>query len=591
MRPNPASPSALLGALVAAALVTLPAAAAEEVDPDADSLPVPEPPAVALAEPREAPASKPAEPSPRPQPEVSAATLVPEVPRFLLVAQNPPEATTDPEGPQRVALGNVTVYGDQIERDPATGVFVVTGNPRAVYGADELRANRLIIDPLTQDFTAEGNVVITQGGRVIRATRANYRFVEREGQAEDVQEQFGTYYIRAERMLLRSGPIYEALRATFTTCAIENDPHYKFYSRRIEVSPNKELIARDLGIDLLGHRLLTIPRLRKSLVPGDDDRRSLYPSLGYNRNSGFYVREEFNLRRSAPVWIDADAQLNTMREPSGGIMTSTAGTFQLRTTAYFRDTAENQRVRFLQVTRLPEIGIVWSPNGGPAPGQFLPHQVGGVRYPRALNVSRDWRLAAELSAGYFRQHRGDRVIDSDSRSKWGARVKAQAQGVLPQVDLGPLRLNDLRLLARHTLYDTGDAFTVLGTGIGKRVRFGNLQLGIQRLDQFTTGSTPFMFDDVELRQEWRPRLEYTTPGFNFLYVARIRANNGGLYDQTFSISRLFHCIEPRFTYRVRRGDFFFEIRIPGLSGFSRGRPGEPRTIEADPSTASEIPEF
>jgi len=505
----------------------------------------------------------------------------------LAASQAPAPPPTDPAGPQKVALGDVTIYGDQIERDPATGVFVVTGNPRAVFGADELRANRLTIDPVTQDFTAEGNVVIVQGGRVIHATRANYRFVDREGQAEDVREQFGPYYIRAARMQLKGGPIYEALRAEFTTCEIEPTPHYQFYSRNIQIFPGKELIARNVGLDLFGRRILTIPRLRKSLAPGGDDNRSIYPSLGYSKYTGPYARQEFSVRRGEPVWLNAEYQVNTLREPSGGVMASTNGRFQFRSNAYYRDMEENQRVRFLQVSRLPEFGMVWSPTEGPSPGHFLPHQVGAVRYPRALDVSKKWRLAAELSGGYFRQHRGDRVLEADSLSKWGARLKAQVQGVLPQFDAGPIRLNDLRFLARQTVYDSGDALTVVGTGIGKRVKFGNLELGVLRLDQYTSGSSPFVFDDLELRQEWRPRLEYTTPGFSFTYVARIR-QNGGLYDQTFSVSKLFHCIEPRFTYRTRNSDFFFEIRIPGLSDFGNARPGEPRTIaderDSDPSS-------
>lgn len=607
LKPAPHSVSLFLGVVITAGLAVSPTLA-EEVDPDADSLPQPERPVAApiqtpapVAPPRAAPSagSRPVARALPPAPVIISLPAAPpparesaDRPGIILAAQPAPAPTpapaTDPTGAQKVALGDVTIYGQQIERDPATGVFVVTGNPRAVYGADELRADRLTIDPITQDFTAEGSVVILQAGREIRATRANYRFVDREGTAEDVREQFGPYYIRAERLQLKGGPVYEALRAAFSTCEIEPTPHYQFYSRNIQIFPGKELIARNVGLDLLGRRLLTIPRVRKSLAPGGDDDRSVYPSLGYNKYTGPYARQELSLRRGEPVWLDADYQLNTLREPSGGLKAATRGQMQFRATAYYRDLAENQRVRFLQVSRLPEVGMVWSPNRAASPGNFLPHQVGAVRYPRELDVSNKWRLAAELSAGYFRQHRGDRVVERDSLSKWGARVKAQAQGVLPQADIGPVRLNDLRFLVRQTFYDSGDAFTVFGTGIGKRVKFKNLQLGITRFDQFTSGSTPFLFDDVELRQEWRPRLEYTTPGFNFTYVARIR-QNGGLYDQAFSFSKLFHCIEPRFTYRTRNSDFFLEIRIPGLTSFGNARPGEPRTIEqerdSDPTEA------
>lgn len=624
--------SPLVGALVATALLAAPALA-QDVDPDADSLPVPDPLAGFAPTPAPAPVAKPA-PSLKPaapakpaatkplpaakpaapvMPAVLAKPAPPVAPPVALPAALPanpaPEATcgpsegvvpvafaqkapakpapakpTPPPTPapapgQVIAIGEVNIFGDQIEQDPATGLIVITGNPRAVRGMDEIRGTRLSYDPLNQEFTAEGNVVIIQSGREIHSTRATYRFVDQEGTADDTREQYGPYWIRAEQLKIHPGPVYEALRAAFTTCD-EKHPHYEFYSRHLNIIPGKSLEGRSVGIDLLGRRLITIPKIRKSLTPGDEEGNSLYPTFGYNSNTGPYVRKEFVLQHNKPVWLDADVRINTLREPQGGIMAATPGAGQLRASVFYRDIAENQRIRFLQVSRLPEVGYVWSPGNTPRPGQFLPHQIGAVRYPQELSVSTAWRLSAEASAGYFRQHRGDRVVGEDSLSKNGARVKLQVQGVEPTVNVGPLRLNDLRLMARQTLYDTGEAFTVFGTGIGKKVRFKNLRLGIQRLDMFTMGSTPFLFDDVELSQEWRPRLDYTTRGFNFSYIARLRGENARLYDQIFSISKVFHCIEPRLTYRMRRSAIFLELRIPGLSGFSRARPEDSSGVES-----------
>jgi hypothetical protein len=639
-----------LGALVATALLAAPTRA-QEIDPDADSLPVPDPlagssvapaplppPAPVKAPvpvkptvPVKAPALvKPTAPTPPPVPVAAPApvnatppVVTPASVPVVLSSHSEPEAPDAPSGcvvpvafaqnapakpapakpapgkpapnpmptapaGQAIAIGEVNIFGDQIEQDPATGLIVITGNPRAVRGMDEIRGTRLSYDPLNQEFTAEGNVVILQSGREIHSTRATYRFVDQEGTADDTREKYGPYWIRAEQLKIHPGPVYEALRAAFTTCD-EKDPHYEFYSRHLDIIPGKALEGRKVGIDFLGRRIITIPKIRKSLTPGEENNRSLYPSFGYNSNTGPYVRQEFMLRHSGPVWVDGDVRLNMLREPQGGLLAASPGSGQFRASLFYRDVAENQRIRFLQVSRLPEVGYVWSPGNTPRPGQFLPHQIGAVRYPPELSVSTAWRVSAEASAGYFRQHRGDRVVGSDSESKSGGRVKLQVQGVEPVVNLGPLRLNDLRLMARQTLYDNGEAFTVFGTGIGKKVRFKNLHLGVQRLDMFTVGTTPFLFDDVELKEEWRPRLEYSTPQFNFSYLARLRGQNARLYDQVFSISKVFHCIEPRLTYRVRRSEIFLELRIPGLSGFNRARPGEPSSVES--GTHDEAPEL
>ena len=84
-----------------------------------------------------------------------------------------------------------------------------------------------------------------------------------------------------------------------------------------------------------------------------------------------------------------------------------------------------------------------------------------------------------------------------------------------------------------------------------------------------------MFDDLELRHEWRPKLAFRTPGFDFTYYTRI-SEGGEIFDQVFEVSKLLHCIRPTLSYRARRNEVFLEIRIPGLSGKNRG-PGRPRS--------------
>jgi hypothetical protein len=547
-------PELLSGALLASVLAAAPARAEEAAPAPAPETAAPQS-AVGAAQ----DGQQPAPPAPPAQPQ-------------------PAQPGTPGELPP-VRVGSVVLYGEEFETDPETGIITVRGNPRAIRGEDEIRATRMLINPATRTVTAEGNVYIRQGGQEFKAQRATYSFDDREGQAEDVQSLFSAYTLDARQVLLRGAPSYEARRARFSTCNLPR-PHYQLYARELELYPNDRFVAKHVGIDFLGHRLITIPRLARNLDPSkDENENSLFPTFGYDSFNGPYVQKDFTLRRKAPVWLDAEAQINTFREPSGGILAATRGNLQWVGALYYRDEAENQRGRHLQVTRLPEVGLVWSPRRQPQPGQFLPHQVMGVRYPRALDISREWRLSAMVSAGYFRQHRGDNVPEKDAEGKSGGRLSLQAQGVLPVVDLGLFKLNDLRLMARQNVYDTGDAFTVLGTGIGKRIKTGNWRFSIHRFDQWTLGSTPFYFDDLELRQEWRPAMEFTTRGFNFSYTARISARNGRLFDQVFSVSKLFHCIEPRLTYRVRTQQVMVEIRIPGLSAFGRRPPGVPATTD------------
>ena len=490
-------------------------------------------------------------------------------------------------------MEGLILYARDIEERPAENLIVLTGEPEAVAGTDRLTAERITIEQTTQVITAEGNVVIRRPTGTIYATKAVYDYGAGTGTATSGNTIFGNYRIQAEEIRLLPGPAYHALRAKLTTC-FEEKPHYEIYTRELELYPGDKLIAHHIGIDLLNRRLITIPRYTKSLKEGtgEEEEKSLYPSFGYASRLGFYASKDFSLRRSSPAWVDGYVQINTFHEPTIGVQAATPGRLQWVGALFYRDIAENQRVPLLQVTRLPEVGLVWSPRRGvPRPGQFLAHQVSNVRAPRPLEwVGRDWIPSAQVSLGFFRQHHGQETIGPQSQSKNGFRGVLQAQAVKPVVKLGPLTLNDLRLLARGSIYDNGDRLAVLGTGIGKRYKLGRWELKLRRFDQWTSGRTPFLFDDVELRQEWRPQVEYHSRTFNFSYTARLR-NGGGVFDQIFSVSKLFHCIEPQITYRTRRNLFMLEVRIPGFSGFGRSRADEPGALDVDQAgrAASPIP--
>jgi hypothetical protein len=491
------------------------------------------------------------------------------------------DATTAAAAPEptQISVGDVTITGEQFEMDPATGLITVTGNPRAVRADEEIRATRMIINPRTSQFTAEGDVIIRQAGREFHSTRATYNFQQRSGQAENVTTQIKAYHINAEQFIIKPGPTYEGRRARFSTCDREHR-HYEIYSRVLDIVPQEEMVAHQTGIDFLGIRLITIPEYTKSLREGQKDPSRL-PTFGYSGFTGPYVRENFNIHKGGPVWVDADVQLNTWHEPEGGFRFGTPGNFKFVGTVFYRDDADFQRAPHLEVSRLPELAVIWSPDKEVRPGRFLGETVQSVRYPNALDISRKWYFAVEADAGFFRQHHGERLVERDGRSQWGARALLQGQAVLPLVKLGPISLNDLRFIARGSTYDTGDTFATYGFGIGKKFEFGNWMVRADYYKNFTAGSTPFLFDDVELKEEVRPRIRFRTPGFEFEYYARIGANSGELFDNVFSVSKLFHCIRPTLTYSTRRNEIFMEIRIPGLSGKATSRPGESKTRESE----------
>jgi hypothetical protein len=488
-----------------------------------------------------------------------------------------------------LSAGGTKISGDEFTEDRAAGQIIITGNPRAERGTDVITATRMLVNQRTREFTAEGDVVINQAGQIFRTQRATYSFDTREGRVDAVRSRFGTWYTRTQELLLRPGPSYVGNHCFLSTCSREH-AHWGLHPRKLTVYPNDKLIAEDVGFDLLGIRFFTIPRIVRSLKPGEEGGdNSSYPSIGYSNFYGPFIYDDFTLIAGRPVRLDANVQINTFHEPSGGLLVATPGRLQGVGTLFYRDSADNQRSRHLQVSRLPEVGLVWTNYPAARPGRFLANQISNVSYPGYLSVSRDWMFSGQISGGYFRQHHGTSTTQPDGASKNGARLGIQAQAVQPTVQLGPIRLNDFRLMARQNVYDSGDGYAVLGTGIGKRYRFGNWRLSIHRFDQFTVGHTPFLVDDVDLNEEWRPRLAFETRGFSFSYYARLSGQRFNPYDQVFSISKVFHCLEPRITYRVRNQQIGFELRILGLNGFKRTQPGRSRTQESAEDAEEALP--
>jgi hypothetical protein len=479
---------------------------------------------------------------------------------------------------QPLVVEDVELFGEVFDRDLSTGLITVTGNPRAVSGPMEVRGTRITVDPRTRQATAEGDVLLIQEGQLIYASRATYNFRDKTGQAENAHGQFQQLLIAAEEMTMETGPVYLVRRARVTTCD-RDDPHYELYARRARIIPQKRFIGNDVGFDLLGKRMFTLPKYSRSLEPASEETVSPYPSVGYSGREGPYIRKEMILRHSDPYWLDAEAQINTRRPPFGGLRFSTTGSLQTVAALYYRDYAENQRARHLQVSRLPEVGLIWGRQGLPRPGKFLPHQISSVSARPSEGSPTRWQFQAQASAGFFLQHHGDRQRRGDGADKSGGRLTLQGQAVLPQVSLGPARLDGLRFMLRQHLYGTGDSYAVFGAGVGKHYRFGPWTVGISRFSQMTNGSTPFLFDDVELRQEWRPTAEYRTRRWHLAYTGRINASTGRLYNHLFTISTLFHCIEPEITYQTRHHRIEIQFRIPGL--FSRGSTPvlSPRTVD------------
>ena len=121
------------------------------------------------------------------------------------------------------------------------------------------------------------------------------------------------------------------------------------------------------------------------------------------------------------------------------------------------------------------------------------------------------------------------------------------------------------VLARVSHYDTGDTYLGLGFQFGAaRKLSSNSYVSLTYVTHAIAGSTPFQFDPVEVPYELAGRFHFLMGSYAIELAARYDVQHSNMFDSEISISRPFHCLEPKLTWRNRFKEFSLGI---GLVGF------------------------
>lgn len=494
--------------------------------------------------------------------------------------------------------------GGEITQEREDGPVVARGGVTLTQGTVRLTAEQLTADPESGEVTAEGDVVFTDPERTVRGRTLSYNAYTRRVRATDVETVVQGVIVRARTVDVVSTR-YAVGGATVTTCELPH-PHYRLTARSVVLIPNDRIVARRVGIWLLGTRLFVVPRLTARIGTGRGEGGGTpFPRVGRNSRDSFFLANVFPLLDRPRLLLDLDARLSLRRGFTGGLEAAApAGKrFQLIGALKIREDAPNQRARFLEVDRLPEAGVLWVSPGpdegrgrraagrgqraegrgqddraergetvpaappaeaGEQPafrslrqvGSDVAHQPGLLRPPARGR----WYLRAQSTLGYFRQH-----PDEDVPEQSGSRLDFRATGARSGLRLLGVSLPVVQLFVRHSLYDGGDAYTVMGVAAGQDWRLG--RHWSSRLRAFlhtTSGRTPFEFDLVEVRNELQPGVTYAVGGTTLSWLGRLDLDRRELFDQEIAVARVFHCLEPRISYRTRRRQIGLDVRIVGL---------------------------
>jgi lipopolysaccharide export system protein LptA len=481
----------------------------------------------------------------------------------------PPTAPSDPSAPQEIIID-----AEHLEHDSDEERVEARGNVRVYFGQDTLAADRATADLKTGDLLAEGSVTLTRGTEVIQGERVLYNWETRAGKAVDARTTVRNVMVRA-RELNATPARATALDARATTCD-RPKPHYRITAKRIVLFPGRRLVAYDASLWLGKSRVFALPRHEVSLQRGEASQ-SPFPSIGYNARDGLTLRKRLTVVDTPDFLVDMTAAIAFERGVLGGAEAIWPGWPTLFAAVTYREESPSQRIRFLEVNRLPEVGVAISSPARQRRPRRVPTQVQNVRAQRISLEGEErglpgWEWAAQATIGYYQQRHPvsprDELLDRD-----GSRFDVRALLARRSLPLGPTRLDSVGFLARASWYNTGEQFTLFGFEVGDAWQLGrHTRFALRRYAHLTDGSTPFRFDAPDLRNEWRPTVNVALGPYALGWMGRYDENRGAFFDQEFAFARRVHCLQPRFTYRTRRRELGFEIRIVGLQP-ELGAPG------------------
>jgi len=163
------------------------------------------------------------------------------------------------------------------------------------YGDRTLEADRLLIDLITLETQAEGNVILRGPKEVIRATSVRFNFRHQEGVAFGVDGRYDKLFFKARQDEDEKGPAFRKIseveslfRGTqMTTCDFPV-PHYHVRAREIIVIDKQKILFRGMTLYLRRYPILYFPWYARTFESspwhtevGSGRRIGLYAHIGY----------------------------------------------------------------------------------------------------------------------------------------------------------------------------------------------------------------------------------------------------------------------------------------------------------------------
>ncbi len=227
-----------------------------------------------------------------------------------VVALSLPVSVTAEEQQPIVCEGEEMSYG-------ADGkVIEGRGSVSVSSGDAKLTCDRITFYTETREAFAEGNVVLTRPGSILKGEKVKYDFFTKQGTLTEGTFQTGPCYGGIESAEIRGEDKAVIHQGYATTCGLPH-PHYQVKARRIIIYPGNLIVARNAVFYAGKIPLFYLPHYHQSLqgrgagmslIPGRNQDWGAYLlsawRIQYEENQSTYLHLDYRELKGAAYGID-----------------------------------------------------------------------------------------------------------------------------------------------------------------------------------------------------------------------------------------------------------------------------------------------
>lgn len=425
----------------------------------------------------------------------------------------PDAPTIDPE------QATSTITADYGHYNPA-GDSYLEGNVVIDQEGRQIRAERVTIDQTQTYAKAEGQVQLAQGGLISQSDDINYNLKTQQGDLNNsffiAEEQHA--HGRAEKIAKTSDDTLELENATYSTCPPEQKPTWKIQADKIKLNQetgrgetrNTKLYVKDVPV-------LAVPYFNFPI----DDRRTtgiLTPTFGFTNDGG--------LELGVPVYLNLAPQYDATITPR-----------------YISDRGAMLDGEFRYLTENYGEGRIW--------GGYLPADESyGNKDRKDLHFLHNWQINDQFSTNLEYNYASDKDFfadldnnpdsktDLNLRRAWEVNYKNGIPGLKAQFKVEDFQTLDPAVLDEDRPYARLPQLLVnykTGNPLGLQYEFNNdtayFQKDIRSTENIDTGDEAiYQPSGTRIYNDFSVRYNHFTPWSFFIPQATLR-NINTFYDQ------------------------------------------------------------